>query len=228
MITGPRDLYIPADSWKEMVRMAAPNPQGMDVGFAKALDQFERYSATIGGEIGDSIQRCHDHLQRFLATAQEVISAESGENPARLGRPRNFDYGDKELVFQVFNYQDKDTVSIREDRFATILTNYDRFRDTMHFMERKVKEGNLGILQNTFLFIHKPLEQAALNFDKAINKTPLVHTTIIGQEADPTYVHISGTEPSKEVDPGLICRVLKPGYAFEGREIQEGVVIVAE
>ncbi len=228
MITGPRDLYIPADSWKEMVRMAAPNPTGMDAGFAKALEQFEQYAATIGGEIGDSIKRCHDHLKRFLGTAQEVISAESGENSARLGRPRNFDYGDQELVFQVFNYQDRDTVSIREDRLATLLTNYDRFHDTMQFMESKVKKGNLGILQNSFLFIHKPLEQAAITFDKAIDKTPLVHTTVMGEKADPTYVHISGTEPSEEVDSGTICRVLKPGYAFEGREIQEGVVIVAE
>jgi len=228
MITGPRDLYIPSDSWKEMVRMAAPNPTGMDAGFAKALDEFGRYAATIGGDIGESIQRCRDHLQRFLSAAQEVISAESGENSARLGRPRNFDYGDQVLIFQVFNYKDKDTVSIREDRLATLLTNYDRFHDTMQFMERKVNEGNLGILQNTFLFIHKPLEKAAVTFDKAMVKTSLVYTTVMGEKADPTYVHISGTEPSSEVDSGLICRVLKPGYAFEGREIQEGVVIVAE
>jgi hypothetical protein len=66
----------------------------------------------------------------------------------------------------------------------------------MRFMEKKVDEGNLGVLKNTFLFIHKPLQQAADDFDKAIERMPLQNTTAIGTKPDPTYVHISGTEPS--------------------------------
>ncbi len=228
MITGPRDLYVPAESWKTMVALVAPKPQGMDPGFAKACDQFQRYSATIGGDIGEAIRRCYDHLLRFLSSVHETVSAESGENTARLGRPRPFPYGEESLVFQVFNYHGKETISIREDRMADILTQYERFRITMRFMEKKVDEGNLGVLKNTFLFIHKPLQQAADDFDKAIERMPLQNTTAIGTKPDPTYVHISGTEPSSDIDPGLICRVLKPGYAYEGREIQEGVVMVAE
>ncbi len=228
MSTGPRDLYIPAESWKTMVSMVAPKPQGMDPGFAKAIEQFERYSATIGGDLGDAIRRCYDHLQRFLSAVHEAVSTESGENPARLGRPRNFPYGDETLIFQVFNYHDKETVSIREDRMAHFLTQYGRFRDTTHFLEKKVEKGNLGIFKNTFLFIYKPLEQAADAFDQAIERSSIDFTTVIGEKADPTYVHISGTEPSDEVPTGCICRVLKPGFAFEGREFQEGVVMVAE
>lgn len=228
MNTGPRDLYVPADSWKTMVSMVTPKPQGMDSGFARACEQFERYSATIGGEIGDSIRLCFDHLQRFLAAAHETVSAESGENPARLGRLRPFPYSEETLVFQVFNYRGNDTVSIREDRMANLLSQYLLFRETMRFMEKKVEEGNLGLLKNTFLFIHKPLQQAAEGFDKAVERTPLQCTTVIGEKPDVTYVHVSGTEPSTTVEKGCICRILKPGYACEGREIQEGVVLVAE
>lgn len=223
-----RDLYVPAESWKTMVGMVAPKPQGMDPGFAKACSQFERYSATIGGEIGDSIRLCYDHLQRFLTAAHDTVSAESGESPARLGKARQFPYGDETLIFQVFNYHGTETVSIREDRMANLLSQYTLFRDTMRFMEKKVEEGNLGLLKNTFLFIHKPLQQSAEGFDKAVERTPLQSTTVIGQKPDPTYVHISGTEPCPTVEKGCICRVLKPGYACEGREIQEGVVLVAE
>ncbi|MGC9328122.1 MAG: hypothetical protein ACP5I1_10850, partial [Candidatus Hinthialibacter sp.] len=99
-----------------MVSLVAPKPQGMETGFAKACEQFEQYSSTIGGDIGGAIHRCYDHLQRFTKAASEVISAESGENPARLGRPREFPYGDETLIFQVFTYKGKETVSIREDR----------------------------------------------------------------------------------------------------------------
>ncbi|MBN2326231.1 MAG: nucleotide exchange factor GrpE [Candidatus Omnitrophica bacterium] len=228
MITGPRDLYVLAESWKTIVSLVAPKPQGMEAGFSKACEQFEQYSETIKGDVGDAIRRCYDHLQRFTSAAKDVVIAESGENSARLGRPREFLFGEETLIFQVFTYKGKETVSIREDRMANLLTFYDRFHDTMSFMEKKVEEGNLGLLKNTFLFIHKPLQQAAEQFDKAIESIPLQHTTIIGQKPDPTYVHVSGTEPSQEIEAGHICRVLKPGYAFDGREIQEGVVLVAE
>ncbi len=228
MTSSPRDLYLPADSWMAMVDTVAPAPRDMEPAFSKALEQFERYSVTIGGEIGDSIKGCHKHLDNFLKAAQETISAESGENSARLGRPRDVPHGNETLIFQVFNYNGEDSVSIREDRLATLLTGYDLFRDTMRFMDKKVEEGDLGLFKNSFLFIHKPLQQAAEVFDRALEKLPVQSTTQIGEVPNPQYVHVAGIEPSDEVEPGRICRVLKPGYAFENREIQEGVVIAAE
>lgn len=228
MASTPRDIYVPAESWKVMVDVVAPQPRGMDPFFVKAMQQFERYATTIGGDIGDSIHLCQDHLARFLATAQEVVTAEAGENPARLGRPRPFPHGEESLTYQVFNYKGADTVSIREDRMASLLNFYDRFRETMRFMNKKVEQGGLGILQNSFIFIHKPLEQAAEAFDNAMDRMPLHVSTRIGLEPDPHYVHVMGTEPSDTVEPGRICRVLKPGFVYEGREIQEGVVMVAQ
>ncbi|MFB3788308.1 MAG: hypothetical protein ACE15F_18265 [bacterium] len=227
MASTPRDIYVPAESWKVMVDVVAPKPRGMDPFFVKAMLQFERYAMTIGGDIGDSIRLCQDHLARFLSNAQEAVTAEAGENPARLGRPRPFPYGEENLTYQVFNYKGADTVSIREDRMATFLNFYDRFRETMRFMDQKVEEGDLGIFQNSFIFIHKPLEQAADAFDHAMERMPLHVSTRIGLEPDPRFVHVMGTEPSA-VNPGCICRVLKPGFVYEGREIQEGVVMVSQ
>jgi len=228
MASAPRDIYVPAASWEVMVDVVAPKPRGMDPFFVKAMQQFERYARTIGGEIGDSIRLCQDHLSRFLVTAQEVVGLEAGANPARLGRSREFRYGQETLSFQVFQYKGSDTVSIREDRMATLLNFYARFRETMRFMEHKVKEGDLGIFKNSFVFIHKPLAQAAESFDHAMERMPLHISTRIGSVPDPHYVHIMGTEFSDEIEPGRICRVLKPGFVYEGREIQEGVVIVSQ
>jgi len=228
MSSGPRDLYIPADCWKTIVDAVAPKPRGMDPAFVKAVEPFKRYAATITGEIGESIQRCRDHLERFLASAQETVAAEAGSFPERLGRPKTIPYGQDSLSFQIFNYRGTDSVNIREDRLAALLTQYDLFLETMKFMERKVEEGDLGILRNSFLFIHKPLHQAAELMSAAIQKMPIEITTKIGEPADPHYVHIAGVEACEDVPPACICRILKPGYVFEGREIQEGVVIVAE
>lgn len=225
-----RDLYFPADSWRVLVDCVAPTPRGMDPAFVKAMEQFDRYAMTIGGEIGDSIRRCHEHLRHFLNKAQEIILAEAGENPARLGRLRDFAYGTETLRFQVFTYRETERVSIQEDRLAEFITYYDRFRETMRFMEKTVEQGNLGLLKNTFLFIHKPLEQAAALCDVAIEKSPIEHTTVLGEKPDPHYVHITGYEACGDdsIEHGHICRILKPGYLYEGREIQEGVVAVAQ
>lgn len=228
MSSSPRDLYVPADCWKVIVDVVAPNPRGMDPAFVKALEQFKRYAQTITGDIGESIKRCQDHLERFLNTAQDIVTSESGEHPERLGRPKQIPYGQDSLTFQIFNYRGADTISIREDRFALLLTQYDLFIETMKYMDKTVQEGELGILKNSFMFIHKPLEQAAQAMNKAIEKMPLTLTTKIGEPADPHYVHIAGTEQNKSVQPSQICRILKPGYVFDGREIQEGVVIIAE
>jgi len=65
-------------------------------------------------------------------------------------------------------------------------------------------------------------------FDNALDKLPIDQTTEIGKKPDPTYMEIAGTETSEEVENGLICRVIKEGYAWEGEEIQEWVVMVAE
>lgn len=223
-----RDLYVPTESWKTFVDLVTPKPRGTDPAFARALEQFQRYSQTISGDIGDIIRRCHRHLERFLEKAQEIIQEEAGPVSGRLGRLRDFPYGTDTLQFQVFNYKGEDHVSVREDRLADLMTDYDLFHDTMTFMEQKVAEGNLGIFKNSFTFIHKPLSQAATLFDTALTKLHLVHTTEIGKPADPTWVMVAGTEPSNDHAPGCIVRVLKPGYTYEGREIQEGVVIVAE
>ena len=102
-------------------------------------------------------------------------------------------------------------MSIKEKNLATILTEYDLFRDTMRFMDEKVEKGDLGVLRNSFIFIHKPLEQAANAVDAELNKTFLTRTTVLGEKADPNYVHISGTEPADGIEPGCICRILKPG-----------------
>jgi hypothetical protein len=230
MHKGPRDLYFPADSWKTFIDCVAPKPRGMDPAFTKAMEQFERYSMTIGGEIGDSIRGCQTHLEHFLSKAQEIIQSEAGENSSRLGKLRDFLYGEETLQFQVFNYHGDDCVSIREDRLAELITFYDRFRDTMRFMDSKVEQGNLGILKNSFLFIHKPLEQAAELCDRSIDNSPIVHTTVIGDKPDPQYVHITGYEEciDENIEHGHICRILKPGYVYENREIQEGVVAVAD
>ncbi len=224
----PRDIYVPSDSWKVLVDAVAPKPRGLDPAFARSIEAFERYSATITGDIGDSIRQCHDHLARFLNAAQEIVVKESGEHPARLGRLRDFPYGQETLQYQVFDYKGVPTTCLQENHFAEFLTKYDLFHDTMRFMEQKVEEGNLGVLKNSFVFIHKPMEQAANACDAALDKMPLTRTAVIGLKADPNYVHITGTEPSEEIESGHICRVLKPGYLFEKREIQEGVVIVAE
>lgn len=227
MGSTPRDLYAPAASWGILVDVIAPTSRGMDPAFIRAKEAFDRYSATIGGDIGEAIKLCKDHLERFLTKAQEIIEGEAGPQPGRLGRLNRFPYGGADLQFQVFQYNGIDSVSIREDRFAAILTQYDLFHETMRFMEKKVEEGNLGPLKNSFLFIHKPLHQAAQLLDPALEKTNIVRTTVFGQRPDPTYVHISGDEANDEVEPGTICRILKPGYQTEGREIQEGVVLIA-
>ena len=221
-----KDLYIPATTEGNR-GYSCPNTTQHDPPLS-TLEQFQRYSATITGDMGDIIQRCHKHLDRFLSSAQEAIQEESGHNPSRLGRPRKFLYGNDSLEFQVFNYKGADTVSIREDRFTKLLTDYDLFHETMKFMERKVTEGNLGIFKNSFTFIHKPLKNAADLFDQALDQIPVEHTTILGKPADPNYVQIIDREPCDEYDPGTICRIIKPGYAYEGREIQEGVVVIAE
>ncbi len=228
MSSNPRDLYVPADSWKTIVDLVAPNPRGMDPAFVKALEQFQNYAQTISGDIGEAIQRCHDHLERFLSAAQETINAECGDHPERLGRPKEVPYGQETLMFQIFNYRGKDTISIREDRLALLMSQYELFKETMKYMEKQVEEGDLGILKNSFIFIQKPLQQAAELMDKAIETMPLEKTTLIGETPNPHYVHVAGSEPSDTVEKGKICRILKPGYAFDGREIQEGVVIVAE
>jgi len=228
MSPSPRDVYVPADSWGTLVDLVAPTSRGMEPAFCRALESFRRYADTISGDIGTSIRQCRDHLERFLAAAQENVRAESGNHPHRLGRPRDFFFGAEILSFQVFHYRGTDAVSIREDRLASLLSSYDLFRDTMQFMENAVEQGDLGIFRNSFLFIHKPLEQAAKLFDAALDKTYLQRTTVIGKPADPHFVHINGAEPSSEVEPGYICRILKQGYAYEDREILEGVVIVAE
>lgn len=227
MGSNPRDIYVTANSWGTLVDVIAPNPRGMDPHFVRAQEAFERYSATIGGDIGDAIKRCKDHLERFLSKAQEIIESEAGEQPGRLGRLKPFKYGQSELTFQVFNYKEQDTVSLREDRFADILTQYDLFRETMRFMDKRANEGNLGPFKNSFLFIQKPLQQAAEALDPALEKTNVERTTVFGEKPDPHYVHIAGDEPNDEVEPGTVCRILKPGYQSEGREIQEGVVIIA-
>ncbi|MDX9752675.1 MAG: hypothetical protein RBU29_01860 [bacterium] len=227
MSTQPRDVYIPADSWRVIVDTAAPTPRGMDAFFVNALEQFKRYAATISGEIGDSIRGCQKHLDNFLKTTQTIVEEEAGEHPGRLGRLREFPYGTQVLSYQVFNYKSRDSLSIREDRIALLMTNYDLFHETMEYMEKTVHTGDLGIFKNSFLFIHKPLKQAADLVDDAISKMPVQRTAAYGVKADPNYVHIVGTEPCPDLAPGLVCRTLKPGYAFEGREIQEGVVFVA-
>ena len=222
-----RDIYIPVDSWKVFVDTVAPVPRGMDAFFVKSLEHFARYSATISGEIGESIRACQKHLENFLKTAQQIVTEESGQQPGRLGRPQTFSYGPDNLSYQVFNYKGKDCINIREDRLALLLTVYDLFHETMKYMEKTVEHGNLGIFKNSFLFIHKPLKQAADLVDDGMSKLPIQRTTELGKKADPNYVHIVGTEPTSEYELAMICRVLKPGYAFEGREIQEGVVFVA-
>ncbi|MBI1386931.1 MAG: nucleotide exchange factor GrpE [bacterium] len=227
MSTQPRDIYVPAASWRVIVDVLAPEPRGMDPAFIRAKDAFERYSMTIRGDIGDAIQRCKDHLERFLARAQEIVESEAGETPGRLGRLKPFPYGNSELQFQVFNYKDGEALSLRDNRMAELMTQYDLFRETMRFMEKKVEEGNLGPLKNTFTFIHKPLQQAAQVLEPMLEKTGIERTTIYGEKPDPTYVHIAGDEPSDEFEAGTICRILKPGYKSEGREIQEGVVMIA-
>ncbi|RJP30623.1 MAG: nucleotide exchange factor GrpE [Candidatus Omnitrophota bacterium] len=223
-----RDIYVPSERWKVIVDAVAPQPRGMDPAFSRSLEAFRRYSATISGDIGDAIRRCHDHLERFLAAAQAIVAEEAGNHPGRLGRLREFPYGMETLSFQVFDYKGIPTTCLREDHFAELLTKYDLFHDTMRFMEKKVEEGDLGILQNSFVFIHKPMEQAAVVCDAALEKMPLERTGVIGKKADPTYVHITGTESCPEIESGCICRVLKPGYVYDKREIQEGVVMVAE
>lgn len=227
MADKPRDIYIPAESWQNVVSVIAPKPKTIDPAFAHALVQFNRYSQTIRGDTGDAIRQCHDHLDRFMKNAQEIVQQESGSRPERLGRPRDFRFGEETLQFQVFQYKGTDTVSIEEKRFATFVSGYDLFNDTLKFMEKKVKEGDLGIFKNTFLFIHKPLEQASVLIDQAVENTFLKRTTMIGLKADPHFMHIVGTEVSDSVAAGHIVRVLKPGYSYENREIQEGVVIVA-
>ncbi len=224
----PRDLYVPADGWGTIVNAVAPQPKGMDPAFARALEAFQRYSITIKGDIGDSIRQCQDHLERFLSAAQEIIEKEAGGHPGRLGRLREFPYGQETRSFQVFDYKGTPTTCIREDNFAELLTKYDLFHDTMRYMEQTVEKGDLGVLKNSLIFIHKPMEQAAEACDAALEKMPFERTTEIGKPADPNYVHVAGTEPSEDIEPGCICRVLKPGYVYEKREIQEGVVIVAE
>lgn len=227
MADKQRDLYIPAESWQNVVGVIAPKPKTIDPAFAHALVQFDRYAKTIQGDIGDAIRQCHDHLERFMKTAQEIVEQESGSRPERLGRTRDFQFGDSTLQFQVFQYKGADTVSIEEKRFASFVSGYDLFNETLKFMEKKASEGNLGIFKNTFMFIHKPLEQAAVLIDQAVEKTFLQRTAVIGLKADPHFVHVAGTEDSNEYESGYIVRVLKPGYAYENREIQEGVVIVA-
>lgn len=227
MADKTRDIYIPAESWQNVVNVIAPKPKSIDPAFAHALVQFNRYSQTIKGDIGDAIRQCHDHLERFMKSAQEIVQQEAGSRPERLGRPRDFHFGSETLQFQVFQYKGADTVSIEEKRFATFVSGYDLFNETLKFMEKKVLEGDLGIFKNTFLFIHKPLEQAAVLIDQAVEKTFLQRTTVIGMKADPNYMHIVGSEESDSFSSGYIVRVLKPGYAYENREIQEGVVIVA-
>ena len=227
MATQPKDVYIPLSSWKVIVDTVSPTPRGMDAFFVKALEQFNRYAQTITGDIGDSIQGCQKHLDNFLKTAQEIVQAEAGEIPGRLGRLREFPYGPETLSYQVFNYKGEDCINIREDRLAELLSKYDIFRGTMAFMEKTVAEGDLGIFKNSFTFIHKPLQQAADLFDDAIDKLPIERTAELGKKADPHYVHIAGTEETDAYEKGQICRAIKPGYAFEGREIQEGVVYVA-
>ena len=227
MNNSARDIYVPADSWKTMVDVVAPTPRGMDPAFVKALEPFQRYSSTIKGELGEAIRRCQDHLERFLTAAQEVVEAESGEQPSRLGQLRPFPYGPESLSFQVFEYKGAENVSVREDNLCKYLSQFDLFIETMKFMDKKVAEGNLGVLKNSFTFIHKPLEQAAQQDSAAIEKLPIDRTTVYGERPDPQYVEIAGDEQTGQFEPGTICRILKPGYAFEGREIQEGVVYVA-
>jgi hypothetical protein len=227
MSSQTRDVYVPAESWRVIVDTVAPSPRGMDAFFVKALEQFNRYSATISGDVGDSIRRCHKHLDNFLKSAQAIVTSEAGEQPGRLGKPREYAFGPQTLHFQTFHYKGSDCVNIQETRLAQLLTNYDLFHDTMNFMEHTVENGELGIFKNSFLFIHKPLMQCAALFDEAIERMPLLRTAALGLKADPNYVHIAGTEPCSEYTPGHICRTLKPGYAYEKREIQEGVVIVA-
>ncbi len=227
MADKPRDIYIPAESWANVVRVIAPKPKSIDPAFAHALVQFDRYAKTIKGDIGDAIRQCHDHLERFMANAQELVEAESGERTERLGRPREFDFGQSTLTFQVFQYKGQDTVSIEEKRFAAFVSKYDLFFETLRFMESKVEKGELGIFKNTFMFIHKPLSSASVLIEQAVEKTYLQRTAVIGEKADPHYVHIAGTEDTNEFPSGHVVRILKPGYAYENREIQEGVVIVA-
>lgn len=227
MAKQPRDIYIPLNSWEIMVDVAAPKPRGMDPAFARALEPFQRYSQTIQGEIGEAIRRCHDHWERFLKTAQEIVTVEAGENSGRLGSLKKIYYGAESLTYHVFDYRGVATVSVDEKRLIAYLTQYDLFMETMKFMERKVEEGNLGILKNSFVFIHKPLGQAAERSLPAVDNLPVQRTATLGQPPDPNYIEIVGDEHCEEYPPGTICRILKPGYAFEGREIQEGVVIIS-
>lgn len=227
MASTPRDIYVPAASWQTIADVVAPKPRGMDPAFERAMEHFQRYANTIQGEVGDAIRQCKDHLERFLKTARSIVEEEAGEDSARLGRPRDIRYGQETLVFQVFNYRGEDTVSVREDRFADLMTRYDLFLETMRFMDKKVEEGDLGILRNSFKFIHKPMEQSKEAMNAALDKTRLERTTEIGKPADPNYMHITGSEPAEGMDAKCVCRILKPGYAYDGREIQEGVVVVA-
>ena len=75
----------------------------MNPSFTRALDQFQLYSMTISGDIGDAIRQCQQHLEQFLATAQETVTAEQSDDPSRLGRPKPFQYGEGTLDYQVFN-----------------------------------------------------------------------------------------------------------------------------
>ncbi len=222
-----RDLYVPAESWRTMTDLVAPLPRGMDPAFSRALEPFERYTATVSGDIGTAIEKCHNHLIRFLSSAQEIVMEESGEHPGRLGRLQEFPYGQETLSYQVYSYRGADTVSIREDRMADLLTRFDLFLETMLFMDKKVEEGDLGVLKNSFIFIHKPMSQSADLFSAAVDKMPLRRTAVVGDKVDPEYVHCSGQESSDTVKPGCITRVLKPGYAYDEYEIQEGVVVAA-
>lgn len=227
MGSQPRDIYIPVSSWEAMVDVVAPKPRGMDPFFVKAVEPFSRYAQTLKGELGEAIQRCQDHLDRYLKSAQEIVQSEAGDVSGRLGRLRDFKFGDTTLAYKVFAYRNIDSVSIREDRLTEYMSQYDLFRETMRFMEKKVETGNLGILKNSFVFIHKPLSQAAEHLDVAYEKLPIDHTTIYGEVPSPDYVDVAGDEPNDEFPRGTICRILKHGYAFEGREIQGGVVTVS-
>ena len=81
-------------------------------------------------------------------------------------------------------------------------------------------------LQRKFAGAFEDLKRREL-FDKALVNSHLRRTTVIGEPADPHFMHIVGTEVTDAYPPKSIIRVLKPGYAYEGKEIQEGVVIVA-
>ncbi len=223
-----RDLYVPMAFWGEVIKLVTPQPAGMEPGFARAQTTFQQYSATIQGDLGETVRNCHKVLDRFLEDAQKIVEEESGEHPGRLGRIREMPYGERTLPYQVFEYKGGDVSSLHGKSVSRVLIQFERFLSVLHFLEEKVKAGGLGPLQGSFNNMLFLLDQACDAMQNGIARAPMRPTAVLGEVPDPDFVLAQERVPDDKYPSGTVCKILQQGYAWEEKELVEAVVLIAE